>query len=79
MAQGIPGKVLAIQDDELRTGRVAFGDEEQEVSLALLEDAKIGDYVLVQAGSAVQTVSEKQAQEIFNLLKEMGPEEDTRA
>jgi len=77
MSQGIPGKVLEIQDDELRTGRVDFGEQVQEVSLALLEEAKVGDYVIVQAGSAVQIVSEAQASQIFELLREM--EEDTKA
>ena len=75
MAQGIPGKVLAIQDDEMKTGRVAFGDEVREASLALLEDVQVGDYVLVQAGSAVEIMNESQALEIFALLKEMEGED----
>ena len=79
MSEGVPGKVLEIQDDELMTGRVAFGDAVCDVSLALLEDVKVGDYVLVQAGSAVQIMNEAQAQEIFKLLKEMEGDEDTQA
>jgi hydrogenase expression/formation protein HypC len=75
MAQGVPGKVLDIQDDELRMGRVAFGEDVREVSLGLLEGVKVGDFVLVQAGSAVQIVSEHQAREIFELLKEMEDED----
>ena len=76
MSQGIPGKVLEVQDDEMRTGRVSFGESERDVSLALLDDVKVGDFVLVQAGSAVEILSAAQAQQIFELLREM--EEDTK-
>jgi len=75
MAQGVPGKVLEIQDDELMTGRVIFGEDVRDVSLALLEEVKVGDYVLVQAGSAVEIMNEAQALEIFQLMKEMEGED----
>ena len=44
----------------------------QEVSLLILpEEAKIGDYVLVHAGFAIQKLDEEAAMETLNLLREM--------
>ncbi|MFC1489345.1 HypC/HybG/HupF family hydrogenase formation chaperone [Thermodesulfobacteriota bacterium] len=42
----------------------------REASLLLLEDAKIGEYVIVHAGFAINRIDEVAAMETLNLLKE---------
>jgi hydrogenase expression/formation protein HypC len=43
---------------------------QREASLLLLEDARVGDYVIVHAGFAIQKLDEAAAQETLNLLRE---------
>ena len=43
---------------------------QREASLLLLEDARIGDYVIVHAGFAIQKLDESAAQETLDLLRE---------
>jgi hydrogenase expression/formation protein HypC len=42
----------------------------REASLLLLEDARVGDYVIVHAGFAIQKLDESAAQETLDLLRE---------
>jgi hydrogenase expression/formation protein HypC len=52
---------------------------EQECSLALLPEARVGDYVLVHAGFAISVIDEDEANETLELLREIsafGDEED---
>jgi hydrogenase expression/formation protein HypC len=42
----------------------------REASLLLLEDARVGDYVIVHAGFAIQRLDEAAAQETLDLLRE---------
>jgi hydrogenase expression/formation protein HypC len=43
---------------------------QREASLLLLEDAQIGDYVIVHAGFAIQKLDESAARETLDLLRE---------
>jgi len=43
---------------------------QREASLLLLEDARVGDYVIVHAGFAIQKIDEQTAQESLRLLRE---------
>jgi hydrogenase expression/formation protein HypC len=73
MCLAIPGKLTSIQGDDpmLRTGKVSFGGSLREVSLACVPDAKVGDYLLVHVGLAIQIVDEAQAQEVFTYLAQI--------
>jgi hydrogenase expression/formation protein HypC len=75
MCLGIPGKVIEIwgeQDELLRMGKVDFGGVVREVSLAYVPEARIGDYVIVHVGFALNVLEEEDAQETWRLLKEIG-------
>ena len=51
--------------------RVDFGENVlREVNISLVE-AKVGDYVLVHAGYAIQLVEEKEALETLQLWKDL--------
>jgi len=74
MCLAVPGKILEITDDgELtRMGRVDFGGIAKEVNLALVPEAKVGDYVIVHVGIAISVLDEAEAQKVFSYLREMG-------
>jgi len=42
----------------------------REVSLLLIEDAQVGDYVIVHAGFAIRKIDEAEAEESLRLLRE---------
>src|SRR5579884_2011673 len=63
MCLGIPGRVIAIEDDELRMGRVEFGGVVKEACLAYVPEAHAGDYGIVHAGFAISRVDEAQARQ----------------
>jgi len=68
MCLAIPAKVANIEGDE---ARVDFGEGVlREVNVTLV-DAKVGDYVLVHAGYAIQVLSEEEAMETLRLWNEI--------
>lgn len=69
MCLAIPGKIIA-KIDMLAT--VDVSGITRKVSLILLPEANIGDYVLVHAGFAIQTVDEEEAHKTLELFKELG-------
>ncbi len=68
MCLAVPAKVIEVNG---AVGRVERAGIEREVSLMLLPEAKVGDYVLVHAGFAMQIVDETDADETDALLAEM--------
>jgi hydrogenase expression/formation protein HypC len=81
MCLAVPGKLLDIanEDPVFRTGRVSFGGVVKSVSLACVPEAKVGDYVLVHVGMALSIVDEKEAEQVFTYLREMGELEELGA
>ena len=68
MCLAIPAKVEQINNNHLAT--VDILGVTREVALDLTPAAKVGDYVLVHAGFAIEIVSEEFAQETLDLIKE---------
>ncbi|SFS64872.1 HypC/HybG/HupF family hydrogenase formation chaperone [Lutibacter maritimus] len=74
MCLSIPGKLIAITsqlDETFRVGKVSFDGIIKEVSLTLVPEANIGDYVLVHVGAAISTIDEDEAKKTFELLKQL--------
>ncbi len=72
MCLGLPAKVLSINGD---SGIVETMGVSSTISIELLEGVKVGDYVLVHAGCAIQVLDEEEALktiEIFDEIKELG-------
>lgn len=67
MCLAIPSKITKI-DNNMAT--IDVEGVQREASLLLLEDARIGDYVIVHAGFAIQKLDESAAQETLDLLRE---------
>jgi len=79
MCLAVPGKILSIagEDELTRTGKVSFGGIVKEISLALVPEATVGDYVLVHAGFAINTLDEIEANKTFEYLRELEEADDT--
>ena len=52
-------------------GIVEIGEVRREVGLQLIKDVKIGDYIIVHAGFAIQTLDEEEALETIAIFAEM--------
>ena len=72
MCLGIPGKVIEIYEiDGTLMSKVNFDGVIQEVCIATTPDAKIGEYVLVHAGFALNVLSDHEASETLKILKDL--------
>jgi hydrogenase expression/formation protein HypC len=69
MCVGIPMKLVAIEG---QLGVVEEAGVRREVGLALLEEPKLGHYVLIHAGYAIELIDPEEAQETLALLREAG-------
>ena len=74
MCLAIPAKILKIKDG---TAEVDFGRGVSREVNVMLVDAKVGDYVLVHAGYAIQVIDEKRAKETLRLWNEILEKEIT--
>ena len=73
MCLAIPGCIRSITGDDAlsRLGKVDFGGNVKEVSLAYVPEAKVGDYVIVHVGFAISILDESEAHKVFDYLREM--------
>ena len=51
---------------------VSVGGNRFSAGLQMLDNVEPGDYVLLHAGFAIQKISDQQARETLDLLREMG-------
>lgn len=78
MCLAVPGEVLSIRDDDplMLPARVSFGGAIREVSLAMVPDAKVGEYVLVHAGVAISKLDPSEAARVLDSLEHLGEADD---
>jgi hydrogenase expression/formation protein HypC len=82
MCLAVPGKIVEIEEsDGLQMAKVDFGGIFREACLDYVPEAKVGDYCVIHVGFAISLLSEKEAMETLDLLKqitdieeELGPE-----
>ena len=67
MCLAIPSKITRIEN-EMAT--IDVDGVQRQASLLLLEDAGVGDYVIVHAGFAIQKIDEQAAMETLQFLRE---------
>lgn len=74
MCLAVPGKILSVSGDDpmTRTGKVSFGGIIKEVNLAYVPEAGVDDYVIVHVGFAISMLDEKEAEQVFEYLREIG-------
>jgi len=75
MCLAVPMKVSLIEGS---MGIVRLGSLQRKINIEFVEDIKIGDYVIVHAGFAIQKLDEKEAKKTLNLLNEMSKDEIRR-
>ncbi|HRI37158.1 MAG TPA: HypC/HybG/HupF family hydrogenase formation chaperone [Nitrospira sp.] len=71
MCLAVPGQVQNIEDDPLRMSTVSFGGVTKSVSLALVPEAGVGDYVIVHVGFAISKLDEEAARQTLETYAEM--------
>jgi len=65
MCLSIPGKVIDIEEDK---AIVDYSGEKREANTSLVK-AKIGDYVIVNAGFIMEKLSKEEAEKCLNSWK----------
>ncbi|MBU1426695.1 MAG: HypC/HybG/HupF family hydrogenase formation chaperone [Gammaproteobacteria bacterium] len=76
MCLAIPARI-----EELTTpgsAIVNLGGVRKEISLALVDDATTGDYVIVHVGYALQKLDQEEAERTLEIFAEMGQMEELR-
>jgi hydrogenase expression/formation protein HypC len=68
MCLAVPAKILEINGDKAIAD---FGGVKREIMVNLLSRAKVGDYVIVHTGFAIETLDEKEALETLRLWREI--------
>jgi len=68
MCLSIPGKVVSLNGN---TAEVDVGGTITRAQTDLLENVKVGDYLLVHTGFAIQKYDKKDAEETLGLLRQV--------
>jgi hydrogenase expression/formation protein HypC len=71
MCLAVPGQVMTIEDDQLRTAIVSFAGVTKSVSLAMVPEAEVGDYVIVHVGFAISKLDEEAARRTLEAYAKM--------
>jgi hydrogenase expression/formation protein HypC len=79
MCLAIPGKVVETsREHDLLMGKVDFGGVLKRVCLEHVPQVKVGEYVLVHVGFALNTIDEAEAQRVFEFLERMDQLDELR-
>ncbi len=70
MCLAIPAKVVEIAENDQAI--VDLGGVRKDVSLALVEDVQVGDYVIVHVGYALTRLDPEEAEKTLALMAEAG-------
>ena len=77
MCLAIPARVVELLPDEQAV--VDLGGVRKEISLALVSDVAVNDYVIVHVGYALQILDEAEALRTLQLFAQMGELDELRA
>jgi hydrogenase expression/formation protein HypC len=77
MCLGVPGKIVeTYEKGGLQMAKVDFGGVFREACLNYVPEAKVGEYCIIHVGFAISILSESEAMETLELLKEIGSFEE---
>jgi hydrogenase expression/formation protein HypC len=76
MCLAIPGRVVEMVDEAGGVAKVEVGGVRRNVNVALLDNVRVGDYVLIHVGFALSKVDEHEATKTLRLLEELGSYQD---
>jgi len=69
MCLAIPAKIETIDGTK---AEVDIRGLKRKIGLQLMPDAKVGEFVLVHAGFAIQRIDPEEAEETYKLLEDTG-------
>ena len=70
MFLAIPAEVIKLLADDMAI--VSIDGVSKEVSVALIEEIAVGDYVILHVGHALAKIDPEEARETLDLLRQMG-------
>ena len=77
MCLGIPGKIVErFEKNGLQMARVDIGGISREACLDYVPEAQIGEYCIIHVGFAISVLSESEAMETLDLLRQIGAIEE---
>ncbi len=77
MCLGVPGKIVeTYEKGGLQMAKVDFGGVFREACLNYVPEAKVGEYCIIHVGFAISLLSESEARETLELLKQIGSFEE---
>ena len=68
MCLGVPAKILETGGG---TAVVELGGVRREISVMLVDDVSVGEWVIVHAGFAIEKLSEEEAEQTLALFREI--------
>lgn len=68
MCIAVPAKIEVIIDND---AIVSYENVKVKVNIMFIDNPKIGDFVLVHAGCAIQKIDEEYARETLDIFKEL--------
>jgi len=71
MCLALPAEIVEI-DPVLDNATVSLEGVKKQISLALVEDVAVGDFVLVHVGYALSKVSREEAEKTLQLMAQVG-------
>jgi hydrogenase expression/formation protein HypC len=72
MCHALPVKIIVLTGPD--TAKVSLGGIVKEISIALIDDPKVGDYVVLHVGYALAKIDEAEAERTLALLAAEGGE-----
>jgi hydrogenase expression/formation protein HypC len=58
------------------TALASFMDVKREVRIDVVPEVKVGDYVMIHAGMAIEIMNEEEAKETLEIWKELNDEQN---
>ena len=72
MCLAVPGIITStFSEDGIRMAKVSFNGLLKNISIEWLPEAKVGDYVIAHAGSALTILNVQEAEETLELFRQM--------
>ena len=72
MCLAIPGKVIEIYEENgLPMGKIDYSGTINKACLSYVPEVRVGQYVIVHAGFAIQILDEDEAEEVFEAFDDV--------
>lgn len=68
MCLAVPSKIISVNGPE---AEVEFGGVRKKANLSFMPGVKVGDYVLLHAGFAIEKVDPQKAREIISIWEDL--------